>query len=66
MPSAQPNPCANLNHRRRESPVSHCPDCGHVVNAHLSVRECSDSKHAVARRQRSAYCIDCGTKLVVH
>lgn len=59
------NACENMNHRRRDAPVSHCPQCGGVVNAHATFRACSDSKHAAARRRQSIYCVDCGTRLVV-
>ena len=38
--------CANMNHRRRDAPVSHCPECGGVVNAQLALMHCADAKHA--------------------
>ena len=58
------DPCANMNHRRRDAPVSHCPQCGGVVNALILTAPCSDDKHSVARRRRSVFCVDCGTQLV--
>ena len=56
--------CENMNHRRRDAPVSHCPQCGGVVNAGLRATQCDDSKHAVARRQGRTFCVDCGTRLI--
>lgn len=58
------NLCDNMNHRRRDAPVSHCPECGGVVNGSLAVEGCSESKHAAARRRQSRFCVDCGTQLV--
>jgi hypothetical protein len=64
-PPRDHNPCENMNHRRRDAPVGHCPQCGGVVNARVATRGCNDSKHAAARRRQSIYCVDCGTRLVV-
>jgi ribosomal protein S27AE len=58
------DPCDNMNHRRRDAPVSHCPECGGVVNAQIAAKGCSESKHAAARRRQSKFCVDCGTQLV--
>jgi hypothetical protein len=58
------NTCENMNHRRRDAPVSHCPQCGGVVNAGLAPTHCDGSKHAVARRQGRTFCVDCGTQLI--
>ena len=58
------NACDNLNHRRAQVPVRNCPMCGGVVNQLLVARQCTDAQHAVARRQRSVFCVDCGTRLV--
>ena len=57
--------CENMNHRRRDAPVSHCPQCGGVVNAGLLDRPCDGSRHATARREGRAFCVDCGTQLIV-
>ena len=57
--------CENLNHRRANAPVSHCPQCGSVVNSRLPARQCSDTSHATARRNRTAFCVDCGVQLIV-
>jgi len=57
-------PCDNANHRRRDAPVSHCPSCGGVVNAQIAAQDCSESKHAAARRRQLTFCVDCGTQLV--
>ena len=61
----RPTSCDNMNHRRANSPVAHCPECGGVVNRAIPAQHCSDEKHAVSRRQRSVFCVDCGTQLVV-
>ncbi len=58
-----PNPCTNLNHRRSESPVRFCPQCGSVVNAHILTRKCSEINHARNRRNQHLFCIDCGDML---
>jgi len=54
-----------MNHRRRDAPVGHCPECGGVVNAAVAARACDETKHAAARRRQSRFCVDCGTQLVV-
>ena len=65
MGSPSGTACENMNHRRRAAPVSHCPECGGVVNADLQgVTLCDGSKHAVARRQGRTFCVDCGTRLI--
>jgi hypothetical protein len=56
--------CENMNHRRRDAPVGHCPECGGVVNAAHSRQGCDDGKHAAARRRQARYCVDCGTQLI--
>lgn len=58
------NACKNLNHRRSDAPVGHCPDCGGLVNGSFHRVGCSDVDHDLARRQRSAYCVNCGVQLV--
>jgi hypothetical protein len=58
------NLCENMNHRRGNAPVGHCPDCGGVVNAQITPEPCTDSKHSAARRRQSRFCVDCGTKLI--
>ncbi len=56
--------CDNLNHRRTNASVRHCPKCGGIVNEHVGARQCSDAQHATARRQQSVFCVDCGTRLI--
>ncbi len=58
------NPCDNLNHRRTQAPVRHCPACGRVVNERVGKQDCSDTQHATARRQHSVFCVDCGMRLI--
>lgn len=66
MSPARPHDaCDNMNHRRRDAPVGHCPQCGGVVNARVKSPSCSESKHAAARRRQSIFCVDCGTRLVL-
>ena len=60
----QHNPCENLNHRRAEAPVRHCPACGGVVNERVGLQRCSEAQHATARRQRTTFCVDCGSQLI--
>ena len=60
----QGNTCDNLNHRRADVRVRHCPTCGGVVNERVSTRQCSNTQHAEARRQRTVFCVDCGTQLI--
>jgi ribosomal protein L34E len=58
--------CDNMNHRRANAPVAHCPQCGGVVNGALPKAKCDDKEHALARRQGSMYCADCGLRLMVN
>jgi ribosomal protein S27E len=53
-----------MNHRRANSPVAHCPECGRVVNDQLTGRHCEEDRHAQARRRQSVYCVDCGQQLI--
>jgi predicted RNA-binding Zn-ribbon protein involved in translation (DUF1610 family) len=62
--SALRTACENMNHRRSNAPVSHCPQCGDSVNASVRSPACTESTHAQARRQRSVYCVHCGTQLI--
>lgn len=57
--------CANLNHRRARPTIGHCPECGVIVNDQIPIRTCSEAQHATARRDRAAYCVDCGVQLIV-
>jgi len=61
----RPIACDNMNHRRADSPVSHCPQCGGVVNGKLPPRHCTAEEHAVSRRRGTVYCVWCGTQLIV-
>jgi uncharacterized protein with PIN domain len=58
------NPCDNMNHRRRDAPVSHCPQCGGTVNEAIRAKVCSETEHATARRHQNTFCVNCGTKLI--
>ena len=60
----RPNPCENLNHRRTPAPVRHCRACGGIVNERVDAQQCRETHHATARRQRAAYCVDCGAQLI--
>ncbi len=56
--------CQNMNHRRRDSPVAFCPNCGEVVNPGIAPKSCSEESHGKQRRGRSDYCVDCGEQLI--
>lgn len=58
--------CDNMNHRRTHSPVSHCPQCGQVVNADIASKHCDEAKHAASRRRQSVFCVDCGMQLIAN
>jgi len=57
--------CDNMNHRRADAPVGHCPQCGGVVNAALRKTSCSEAEHAAARRRQTEFCVHCGAQLIV-
>jgi hypothetical protein len=61
----QPKLCENMNHRRAKAPVAHCSQCGDVVNEDIRTQPCSESQHAAARRRQIAYCVHCGTRLIL-
>jgi hypothetical protein len=56
--------CPNLNHRRANAPVRFCPRCGEVVNGEVAKKRCSEMEHAQKRRNRDAFCVDCGEHLI--
>jgi hypothetical protein len=56
--------CGNLNHRRSDAPVGHCPDCGEVVNQRLHASRCTADAHDRARRDRLAFCVYRGEQLI--
>jgi hypothetical protein len=56
--------CSNLNHRRSDAPVGHCPDCGEVVNDRFHTSRCSAEEHDRSRRGRVAFCVRCGAPLI--
>jgi hypothetical protein len=60
----RPNPCDNMNHRRANAPVGHCPQCGAVVNERHRSKGCGEAEHASARRSQTDFCVDCGTQLI--
>ena len=62
----QPNPCDNMNHRRTDAPVAHCPECGGVVNAAIGKRSCTEGDHAAGRRRHNVYCTGCGEQLIAN
>ena len=64
--SERRNACDNLNHRRAQVSIRHCPTCGGVVNEHVGKQTCSEAQHALARRERTVFCVDCGTRLIAH
>ena len=54
--------CPNMNHSRPNAPIRFCPTCGEVVNGSV-VEKCNEEKHAVRRKSRDRFCIDCGKTL---
>jgi rRNA maturation protein Nop10 len=56
--------CANDNHGRAVVTVRCCPNCGVIVNARIPARMCPKEEHALARRARRAFCVNCGEALV--
>jgi DNA-directed RNA polymerase subunit RPC12/RpoP len=63
-PYRQPSRCDNMNHYRQNAPIAHCPQCGERVNANVDAPACDDAKHAAARRRQTAWCTDCGERLI--
>ncbi len=55
--------CTNMNHGRTNAPVRFCPTCGVVVNKSAN-GQCDEAKHASQRKNRSAFCHDCGKSLI--
>ena len=55
--------CSNLNHRRSDAPVRHCPTCGETVNAKVTTARCPTVRHDTQRRGGSLFCVDCGERL---
>jgi len=55
--------CANDNHGRSVVTVRFCSTCGVIVNDAIRAKGCSELGHARMRRDRSAYCVDCGERL---
>lgn len=54
--------CSNMNHGRSGVTVRFCPSCGEVVNNALK-KTCDETKHAIRRKDRHMFCVDCGKKL---
>jgi len=59
----KPSRCPNLNHRRTTAMVRYCHECGERVNANIAGKNCTQEAHAVARRNRNRFCMDCGEQL---
>jgi len=57
--------CRNFNHGRANAPVRCCPSCGEIVNAAVAALTCAVAVHDRRRRDRDAFCVDCGTVLRV-
>lgn len=62
--SRQSTPCENMNHRRANAPVGHCPQCGGVVNGSIRAARCSETEHVAARRRQAMFCVHCGMQLI--
>ena len=61
----KPSACDNMNHRRANAPVGHCPKCGGVVNDAIRAQSCSEAQHAAARRSQTVFCVQCGVQLIL-
>lgn len=56
--------CRNMNHGKANPPISFCPNCGEkFVSGSVNGGRCDDEKHRSRRKERSAFCQDCGKKL---
>jgi hypothetical protein len=64
MAISQSEPCDNMNHRRTNSPVRNCPNCGGIVNKIIGIKRCSEQEHAARRHWPNIFCIDCGVQLI--
>jgi hypothetical protein len=56
--------CGNDNHGRMVVTVRFCASCGVVVNEQIRASRCAEAAHAKMRRVQSAYCVDCGERLI--
>lgn len=56
--------CDNMNHRRANAPVGHCPQCGAVVNERHRSQGCGETEHSQARRTQTTFCCKCGMQLI--
>ncbi len=56
--------CGNDNHGRAIVTVRFCSSCGVVVNNNIRADRCPRERHARMRRAQSAYCVDCGERLI--
>lgn len=56
--------CSNLNHKRENTPVRFCPDCGELLNEDIPIKKCKKKEHTTNRRERDAYCVNCGEQLI--
>ncbi|MDP6178538.1 MAG: hypothetical protein QGG48_01455 [Desulfatiglandales bacterium] len=52
--------CSNFNHERENARVHFCPDCGEVLNEEIPIKKCKKKEHAISRRERDEYCVNCG------
>lgn len=56
--------CHNINHRRANAPIGHCPECGKLVNERRRSQGCAEADHSAARRTQTVFCVTCGTQLI--
>lgn len=56
--------CTNCNHWKTNVLVRFCSMCGEVVNKKIPMMQCAEEEHAIRRRQRNKYCVDCGKRLI--
>lgn len=54
--------CSNMNHGKKNPPVSYCPSCGKVVGTR-TLHTCDEKRHSIRRKEGDHYCVDCGKNL---
>lgn len=54
--------CPNMNHARTNSHVKFCPTCGEKISLQAS-GFCDRVKHQSLRKNRLAFCTNCGKNL---
>ena len=64
IPAMKSPTCPNVNHRRANAPVWHCPNCGGAGNGEGPTKNFHKDNHAKQRRQRNTFRLDCGKRFI--